>query len=247
MAKLTQPRVPFRLRPRVTSGPLDRRKQYNEKNFKPHHIYCGRESVLTDAKRPQRSKLTEQEAIDRAKQGDAGAFEYLYDLHKRRVYSLCLRMTGNTAAAEDLTQEAFLQLFRKIGTFRGESAFSTWLHRMAVNVVLMQLRKKNLPVVPIDETSEGEEEGTIRKEPGAPDSRLAGSIDRLHLQRAVDELPPGYRTIFVLHDVEGYEHNEIAEMIGCSIGNSKSQLHKARIKLRDLLRANRAEKAGKRS
>ena len=247
MAQLTQPRVPFRLRPRVTSGPLDRRKQYNEKNFKPHHIYCGRESVLTDAKRPQRSKLTEQEAIDRAKQGDAGAFEYLYDLHKRRVYSLCLRMTGNTAAAEDLTQEAFLQLFRKIGTFRGESAFSTWLHRMAVNVVLMQLRKKNLPVVPIDETSEGEEEGTIRKEPGAPDSRLAGSIDRLHLQRAVDELPPGYRTIFVLHDVEGYEHNEIAEMIGCSIGNSKSQLHKARIKLRDLLRANRAEKAGKRS
>jgi RNA polymerase sigma-70 factor, ECF subfamily len=159
---------------------------------------------------------------------------------------LCLRMTGNTASAEDLTQEAFLQLFRKIGTFRGESAFSTWLHRMAVNVVLMQLRKKNLPVVPIDETTEGEEEGTIRKELGATDERLAGSIDRLQLQRAVDELPPGYRTIFVLHDVEGYEHNEIAAMIGCSIGNSKSQLHKARIKLRDLLRVNRAEKAGKR-
>ena len=202
---------------------------------------------MTDAKRPQRNKLSEQEAIERAKQGDAAAFELLYDLHKRRVYSLCLRMTGNTAAAEDLTQEAFLQLFRKIGTFRGESAFSTWLHRMAVNVVLMQLRKKNLPVVPIDETTEGEEEGTIRKELGAADSRLAGSIDRLHLQRAVDELPPGYRTIFVLHDVEGYEHNEIAEMIGCSIGNSKSQLHKARIKLRDLLRANRAEKVAKRS
>ena len=201
---------------------------------------------MTDAKRPQRNKLSEQEAIERAKQGDAAAFELLYDLHKRRVYSLCLRMTGNTAAAEDLTQEAFLQLFRKIGTFRGESAFSTWLHRMAVNVVLMQLRKKNLPVVPIDETTEGEEEGTIRKELGAADVRLAGSIDRLHLQRAVDELPPGYRTIFVLHDVEGYEHNEIAAMIGCSIGNSKSQLHKARIKLRDLLRVNRAEKAGKR-
>ncbi len=202
---------------------------------------------MTDAKRSQRNKLSEQEAIERAKQGDAGAFELLYDLHKRRVYSLCLRMTGNTASAEDLTQEAFLQLFRKIGTFRGESAFSTWLHRMAVNVVLMQLRKKNLPVVPIDETTEGEEEGTIRKELGAADSRLAGSIDRLHLQRAVDELPPGYRTIFVLHDVEGYEHNEIAAMIGCSIGNSKSQLHKARIKLRDLLRVNRAEKVAKRS
>ena len=202
---------------------------------------------MTDAKRPQRNKLSEQEAIERAKQGDAAAFELLYDLHKRRVYSLCLRMTGNTASAEDLTQEAFLQLFRKIGTFRGESAFSTWLHRMAVNVVLMQLRKKNLPVVPIDETTEGEEEGTIRKELGAADSRLAGSIDRLHLQRAVDELPPGYRTIFVLHDVEGYEHNEIATMVGCSIGNSKSQLHKARIKLRDLLRVNRAEKVAKRS
>ncbi|HKW18341.1 MAG TPA: sigma-70 family RNA polymerase sigma factor [Terriglobales bacterium] len=201
---------------------------------------------MTDAKRPQGTKLSEAEAIERAKQGDAEAFEYLYSLHKRRVYSLCLRMTGNTATAEDLTQEAFLQLFRKIGTFRGESAFSTWLHRMAVNVVLMQLRKKGLPLVPIDETTEGEDEGTVRKEPGAPDERLAGSIDRLQLQRAVDELPPGYRTIFVLHDVEGYEHNEIAELVGCSIGNSKSQLHKARIKLRELLRANRTEKAGKR-
>jgi RNA polymerase sigma-70 factor (ECF subfamily) len=198
---------------------------------------------LTDARKLQGDKLTEQEAIERAKQGDATAFKLLYDLHKRRVYSLCLRMTGNTATAEDLTQEAFLQLFRKIATFRGESAFSTWLHRMAVNVVLMQLRKKGLPVVPIDETTEGDEEGTVKKEPGAPDERLTGSIDRLQLQRAVDELPPGYRTIFVLHDVEGYEHNEIAQIVGCSIGNSKSQLHKARLKLRELLRANRAEKA----
>jgi RNA polymerase sigma-70 factor, ECF subfamily len=195
---------------------------------------------LTTAKRLQGDKLTEAEAIERAKQGDAEAFHFLYDLHRRRV------MTGNTASAEDLTQEAFLQLFRKIGTFRGESAFSTWLHRMSVNVVLMQLRRKNLPVVSLEETMEGDEEGTVRKEPGAPDERLTGSIDRLQLQRAVDELPPGYRTIFVLHDVEGYEHNEIADMVGCSIGNSKSQLHKARLKLRELLRINRAEKAGKR-
>jgi len=201
---------------------------------------------LTGAKRLQGDKLTEAEAIEQAKQGDAEAFEFLYHLHKRRVYSLCLRMTGNTATAEDLAQEAFLQLFRKISTFRGESAFSTWLHRMSVNVVLMQLRKKGLPVVPIEETTEGEEEGSVKKEPGAPDERLAGSLDRLQLQRAVDELPPGYRTIFVLHDVEGFEHNEIAEMVGCSIGNSKSQLHKARLKLRELLRANRAEKAGRR-
>lgn len=196
---------------------------------------------MTDAIKPG-DKLSEAQAIERAKQGDAEAFESLYNLHKRRVYSLCLRMTANTAAAEDLTQEAFLQLFRKIGTFRGESAFSTWLHRMAVNVVLMQLRKKGLPVVSLEETMEGEEE-TARKEPGGEDRRLAGSIDRLQLENSIAALPPGYRMIFLLHDVEGYEHNEIAGMLGCSIGNSKSQLHKARMKLRDLIKMNRAEKA----
>jgi len=197
---------------------------------------------LTDARRSQSDRLSEAEAIERAKQGDASAFETLYNLHKRRVYSLCLRMTANTAAAEDLTQEAFLQLFRKIGTFRGESAFSTWLHRMAVNVVLMQLRKKGLNVVPLEETMEGEEESP-KKEPGGDDVRLAGSVDRLQLQHAIAELPPGYRMIFLLHDVQGYEHNEIADMVGCSIGNSKSQLHKARMKLRELLKTSRAEKA----
>lgn len=199
---------------------------------------------MTDAKKQQDKKLSEAEAIERAKQGDAAAFEALYHLHKRRVYSLCLRMTANTAAAEDLTQEAFLQLFRKIGTFRGESAFSTWLHRMAVNVVLMQLRKKGLPIVPLEENIETEEESP-RKEPGADDPRLAGSIDRMQLQRSIAGLPPGYRMIFLLHDVEGYEHNEIAEIVGCSIGNSKSQLHKARMKLREILKTSRAEKATK--
>ncbi|HYA24754.1 MAG TPA: sigma-70 family RNA polymerase sigma factor [Terriglobales bacterium] len=197
---------------------------------------------MTGARKTQGDKLSEAEAIERAKQGDAEAFESLYHLHKRRVYSLCLRMTANTAAAEDLTQEAFLQLFRKIGTFRGESAFSTWLHRMAVNVVLMQLRKKGLAVVPLEETIESEDESP-RKEPGAEDVRLAGSIDRLQLEHAIAALPPGYRAVFLLHDVEGYEHNEIARIVGCSIGNSKSQLHKARMKLRDLLKTSRAEKA----
>jgi RNA polymerase sigma-70 factor (ECF subfamily) len=199
---------------------------------------------LTGARKSQGDKPSEAEAIERAKQGDAVAFETLYHLHKRRVYSLCLRMTANTAAAEDLTQEAFLQLFRKIGTFRGESAFSTWLHRMAVNVVLMQLRKKSLPVVPLEDSIETDEE-TPRKEPGAEDVRLAGSIDRLQLEQAIGDLPRGYRAVFLLHDVHGYEHNEIAEMIGCSIGNSKSQLHKARMKLRELLKTSRAAKATK--
>jgi len=193
---------------------------------------------LTDPKQ----KINEVEAIERAKQGDEAAFEVLYQLHKRRVYSLCLRMVSNPSQAEDLAQEAFLQLFRKIGTFRGESAFSTWLHRMTVNVVLMQLRKKGLPIVSLEETLEADEE-TPRKEFGADDVKLAGSVDRMQLERAINRLPPGYKTIFVLHDVEGFEHNEIAQMVGCSIGNSKSQLHKARLKLRDYLKSIRAEKA----
>ena len=200
---------------------------------------------MTDPEQKQASDPIEGSLIERAKQGDAHAFQALYDRHKRRVYSLCLRMTSNTAEAEDLTQEAFLQLFRKIGTFRGESAFSTWLHRLSVNVVLMHLRKKSLPVVSLEETTQGGEEDTPKKDFGAEDLALAGSIDRLQLQKAVDDLPPGYRTIFVLHDVEGYEHNEIAAIVGCSIGNSKSQLHKARMKLRDLLKISRAEKAEK--
>jgi len=194
---------------------------------------------LTD---PKQSKITEAEAIERAKQGDEAAFEVLYNLHKRRVYSLCLRMVSNPAQAEDLAQEAFLQLFRKVGTFRGESAFSTWLHRMTVNVVLMHLRKKGLPLVSLEETIETDEE-TQKKELGADDVKLTGSLDRLQLQRAIDKLPPGYKTVFVLHDIEGFEHNEIAAMVGCSIGNSKSQLHKARLKLRDYLKSMRAEKA----
>ena len=199
---------------------------------------------LTDRKQQTNHELSEADAIEKAKQGDAEAFQALYDRHKRRVYSLCLRMTANTAEAEDLTQEAFLQLYRKIATFRGESAFSTWLHRLSVNVVLMHLRKKGLPVVSLEEATQGGgEEDTPKKDFGSEDVALAGSIDRLQLQRAVDNLPPGYRTIFVLHDVEGYEHNEIASIVGCSIGNSKSQLHKARMKLRDLLKMNRAAKA----
>ena len=180
--------------------------------------------------------MTEAEAIRLAQQGDAGAFERIYRLHSRRVYALCLRMVGNTAEAEDLTQDAFLQLFRKIGTFRGESAFSTWLHRLAVNVVLMKLRKKTLPETSLEESTDPEDESTgPRREIGAPDLLLSGSIDRVHLERAIEQLPPGYRQVFVLHDVQGFEHNEIAALMDCSIGNSKSQLHKARMRLRELL------------
>jgi RNA polymerase sigma-70 factor (ECF subfamily) len=194
---------------------------------------------------PQSSKpLIEADAIRLAQAGDAAAFEFLYRLHSRRVYALCLRMVNNPADAEDLTQEAFLQLFRKISSFRGESAFSTWLHRMTVNVVLMRLRKKTLPVASLDETTEPDEDtGGPRKDIGAPDLRLSGAVDRVNLERSVEKLPPGYRTVFMLHDVQGYEHNEIADIMGCSVGNSKSQLHKARTRLRELLQEDVREQA----
>jgi RNA polymerase sigma-70 factor (ECF subfamily) len=198
--------------------------------------------VSTSTQQPK--PLIESEAIRLAQAGDAAAFEFLYELHGRRVYALCLRMLGNPSDAEDLMQEAFLQLFRKIGTFRGESAFSTWLHRMTVNVVLMRLRKKSLPVASLEEATDPDEEpGGRRKDLGAPDLRLSGAVDRVNLERSIDKLPPGYRTVFVLHDVQGYEHNEIAEIMGCSVGNSKSQLHKARTKLRDLLQEEVREQA----
>jgi RNA polymerase sigma-70 factor (ECF subfamily) len=182
----------------------------------------------TDAVRP--------DVLARAQAGDHQAFAMVYSLHKRRIYSLCLRMVGNVAEAEDLTQEAFLQLHRKIATFRGDSAFSTWLHRLAINVVLMQLRKKGLSLISLDEAMEPTPDEGPSRSFGAPDLTLTGAIDRLALERAVADLPTGYRLIFILHDVEGFEHNEIAAMLDCSIGNSKSQLHKARLKLRDALR-----------
>jgi RNA polymerase sigma-70 factor (ECF subfamily) len=185
----------------------------------------------------------EVEALARAQAGDHQAFAQLYSLYKRRIYSLCLRMLGKLAEAEDLTQEVFLQLHRRIASFRGDSAFSTWLHRMAVNIVLMHLRKKGLAVISLDQALEPEAEERAGRSFGAPDLSLSGAIDRLALARAVDGLPAGYRLIFVLHDVEGYEHNEIAAMLDCSDGNSKSQLHKARLKLREALRTNSRQEA----
>ena len=200
--------------------------------------------MVTRTRPIQTSEMPESEAIRLAQQGDAGAFERIYRLHNRRVYALCLRMLGNPAEAEDMTQEAFLQLFRKIATFRGESAFSTWLHRLAVNVVLMKLRKKKLAEVPIDDNSDQDEEvSRPRKELGGPDLLLTGSIDRVHLERAIAQLPPGYKQVFVLHDIQGFEHNEIAGLMNCSIGNSKSQLHKARMRLRELLQETLRDRA----
>jgi RNA polymerase sigma-70 factor, ECF subfamily len=190
-------------------------------------------------------ELNEAEAIRRAQAGDPVVYEYLYRLHSRRVYALCLRMTKDTAEAEDLTQEAFLLLFRKIHTFRGESAFSTWLHRLAVNLVLMRLRKKSLPVFSIEATPDAEEEtAPLRSlDFGAPDLILEGAIDRINLQRCIQQLPAGFRRVFVLHDIQGYRHREIANLLRRSVGDSKSQLHKARKRLRELLRELQRDKA----
>jgi RNA polymerase sigma-70 factor, ECF subfamily len=194
------------------------------------------------------NSATNQDKADilaRAQAGDHHAFAQLYSIHKRHVYSLCLRMVGSVAEAEDLTQEAFLQFHRKIGTFRGESALSTWLHRLAINVVLMHLRKKHLQLISLDEIIEPAPDQRFERSFGAPDLVLTGTIDRLTLQHAINDLPPGYRLIFVLHDIEGFEHNEIASLLECSIGNSKSQLHKARLKLRDSLRGHRQQEGHK--
>lgn len=171
-----------------------------------------------------------------AQQGDGAAFEQIYKRHSRRVYALCLRMVGDPMQAEDLSQEVFLQVFRKIGTFRGESAFSTWMHRIAVNIVLMSLRRKSLAETSIDTVNNSEDESSQPlMEFGGPDLRLNGVIDRITLREAIHELAPGYRAMFILHDIEGFEHHEIAEMFGCTAGNSKSQVHKARVRLRELL------------
>jgi RNA polymerase sigma-70 factor (ECF subfamily) len=177
-----------------------------------------------------------RDAIRRAQQGDGSAFEFLYRLYCRRVYALCLRMVRDTREAEDLTQEAFIQLFRKIHTFRGESAFSTWLHRLTANMVLMHFRKKKLISTSLEDINRMDEEHSgHRPELSAPDLRLTGLFDRFDLQLAIDRLPQGCKAMFLLHDVQGYDHNEIAEILGCSIGTSKSQLHRARVRLRKLL------------
>ena len=183
-------------------------------------------------------ELPESKAIRMAQRGDEGAFERLYRLHSARVYALCMRMLRNPDEAEDSTQEVFLHVFRKIQGFRGASAFSTWLHRVAVNTVLMRIRGAKLARAALVENTEANEEGGVpRREPGAPDLRLEGYIDRVAIENAVKQLPPRYKLMFVLYDIQGYAHSEIAKLLGCSVGNAKSQLHKARVRLRKHLRS----------
>lgn len=170
----------------------------------------------------QRQPLTET---------DQRVFHDLYQEHHRRVFSICFRMTENVQEAEDLTQEVFIHLFRTIGSFRGESAFTTWLHRLTVNVVLMHFRKRR---VRSERTTENGEV-PVQVVAGTSDPNRMRVVDRILLSEVIAQLPEGYREAFILHDVEGLEHNEIAEIRGRSVGTSKSQLHKGRTMLRALI------------
>lgn len=182
--------------------------------------------------------LSERQLVQRAQSGDKEAFAQLYETHKQRVYAICLRITREKMEAEDCAQEAFLQCFLRLSTFRGDSALSTWLYRLTVNVVLMRLRANHVRPVSLDASGTADDfgESVILNACPVDDMRLSGTLDRIALHRAVRHLSPGYRTIFLLHDVEGKAHSEIARQLGCSIGNSKSQLHQARNRLRRFLR-----------
>ena len=202
-------------------------------------VAFGVEETVPVLSTPAQEKLEKVEPTEKdfplaqkAAAGNVAAFELLYSRYHRRTYSLCLRMMNSATEAEDLTQEVFIQLFRKIGSFRGDSAFSTWLHRMTVNQVLMHFRRRG--VQNEKTTDDGEMPEQIVN--GTENHSRMPILDRIALDKAIAQLPNGYRTVFVLHDVEGFEHEEIARMLGLSVGTSKSQLHKARLKLRGLLK-----------
>lgn len=192
-------------------------------------------SAYVSARQAEKQLITDEttdyELTQMAASGNLPAFEKLYSKYHRRTYSLCLRMTNNVAEAEDLTQEAFIQLFRKIGSFRGDSAFTTWFHRLTVNQVLMYFRKRSVKNEKTTEDGEMPEKVSIQKK----FQSQTPILNRMDIRKAIAELPPGYRSVFVLHDVEGFEHTEVARILGISVGTSKSQLHKARLKLRGLL------------
>jgi RNA polymerase sigma-70 factor, ECF subfamily len=211
----------------ISLNPTSNRER--EKQIVRRRKYAvGKQMNTQTAKVPLSSDI-----IERAQAGDPEVFADLFDAHKARIYGLCLCVTRNAAEADDLTQDAFLQAFRRLSAFRGQSTFATWLHRIAVNIVLMHFRKKMLHQVLLDEPSE--DDGTPRRECAGQDHRLSGTVDRLVLIRALQELPARYRMMFLLHEVHGYEHGEIADLLDCSTGNSKSQLHRAKLRIRQIL------------
>ena len=178
------------------------------------------------------ARVLEFELAQKAAAGDIEAFEQIYWKHHRRVFGICVRMVNDPTEAEDITQQIFLQLFRKVGSFRGDSAFSTWLHRMTVNQTLMHLRSKKSCKEQTTEDGNLPENGYAQSQKPNEVKQL---FDKFQLDQAIAQLPDGYRKVVILHDIQGFEHDEIARILGCASGTSKSQLHKARRKLRRLL------------
>ena len=177
-------------------------------------------------------RTADLELAARCRAGDADAFEELYRQHARRLFSLVVRTVGSADEAEDLLQEVFLQAHRKLAGFRGESTLGTWLYRLTMNHCLDHLRGRQAKMSRATDSLDDEEAA----EPMAPAPAVPAAINRMDLEKAIASLPPGSRAAFLLHDVEGFEHREIAGILGVSEGTSKSQVHKARLKLRALLR-----------
>jgi RNA polymerase sigma-70 factor (ECF subfamily) len=176
-------------------------------------------------------RTADLELARRCQDGDAGAFEELYRLHAGRLYNLVFRMAGSAQEAEDLLQDVFLHAHRKLGSFRGDSSLGTWLYRLAVNQCLDFLRGKQNRMTKVTGSLDDDDAA----EPAAALPAVPTAISRIDLERAIARLPGGCRAAFVLHDVEGFEHNEVARLLGVSEGTSKSQVHKARTKLRAML------------
>jgi RNA polymerase sigma-70 factor, ECF subfamily len=182
--------------------------------------------------RDENSSRPDTELARLAADGDAAAFDEIYNRHRRFVYNLAVRMTGNQADAEDLTQESFVSVLRRVGSFRGEASFTTWLYRLVANQVKMHFRYRSSR--PETQTSDGDI--PERWQVGVRRNDLAEQlIDRLAIEQAVRMLPTGYRSAFILHDIEGYKHEEAARLSGHTSGTSKSQLHHARASLRAVL------------
>ncbi|HEY6119348.1 MAG TPA: RNA polymerase sigma factor [Pyrinomonadaceae bacterium] len=180
----------------------------------------------------QKSDRPDEELARLVADGDAAAFDEIYRRHSRFVYNLAIRKTGNKEDAEDVMQESFILVLRRVGSFRGEASFTTWLYRVAINQVNMhfRLRRSKPEMQTSDEEVPKRSQGGVRRtEPAEP------LIDRLAIENAVRMLPPGYRSAFILHDVEGYNHEEVARLSGHTAGTSKSQLHRARASLRAAL------------
>ena len=165
-----------------------------------------------------------------AASGDRRAFERLYKAHVNRVFTLCTRMCGSRVRAEELTQDVFVRTWEKLPQFRGESSFSTWIHRIAVNIVLTDRKNEGR-----DRKRMKEDDEDVGEEMFAAAATTPRDADRMDLAAAIESLPPGARQIFVLHDVEGYKHEEIAQLCGITAGGSKAQLHRARLLLREAL------------